>query len=153
MASSAKAEGYATASPAHTFATITTADPTRFYPRHGIIPGVVTVSDQTGAWDAAGQRRVLALSDGGTFVERTREVDAPRRFTYQLTDFTGRFGGLVAFADAEWDFDAAVEGTRVRWRYTFHAQPKRGWIVRLIVKLAWARYMRRVLPGLLAEAG
>ena len=59
----------------------------------------------------------------------------------------------MAFADAEWDFDAAVEGTRVRWRYTFHAQPKRGWIVRLIVKLAWARYMRRVLPGLLAEAG
>jgi hypothetical protein len=71
--------------------------------------------------------------------------------TYHLADFTGFFGNLVAFADAEWDFDAAVEGTRVRWTYTFHAQPQRGWVVRMMVVLFWARYMRRVLPGLIDE--
>ena len=107
--------------------------------------------DQTGAWDAVGQSRTLELSDGSTVVERLTVVDAPRRFAYRLSDFTGPFGGLVAFAEAEWDFDAAVEGTRIRWTYSFHAQPKRGWIVRLIVRLFWARYMKKVLPGFIAE--
>jgi hypothetical protein len=151
MSSSAKAEGFAPAKPDRTFAIMTTSDPTRFYPKSGPLPAVVEVTDQTGAWDAVGRSRKLTLSDGGTFVERITTADAPRRFAYQLNDFTGFFGNLVAFAEAEWDFDASVEGTRVRWTYTFHAQPKRGWIVRLIVKLLWGRYMKKVLPGLTDE--
>jgi hypothetical protein len=151
MASSAKVEGFAPAKPDRTFAIMTPSDPSRFYPKFGPIPAIVKVDDQTGGWDAVGQSRKLTLSDGGTIVERLRVVDAPRKFSYQLTDFTGFFGNLVAFADAEWDFDASVEGTRIRWTYTFHAQPKRGWIVRLVVKLAWGPYMKRVLPGLVDE--
>ncbi|CAN5553549.1 hypothetical protein BH09ACT4_BH09ACT4_19510 [soil metagenome] len=151
MASSAKVEGFAPAKPDRTFAIMTPSDPTRFYPKTGLIPGIVKVHDQTGAWDAVGQSRKLILSDGGTVIERLKVVDSPRRFAYQLTDFTGFFGNLVAFADAEWDFDASVEGTRIRWTYTYHAQPKRGWIVRLVVALARAPYMKKVLPGLIAE--
>ena len=151
MASTARAEGFAPAKPDRTFAIMTPSDPTRFYPKFGPIPAIVRVDDQTGAWDGVGQSRKLTLSDGGTVVERLKIVDVPRRFAYQLTDFTGFFGTLVAFADAEWDFDASVEGTRIRWTYRFHAQPKRGWIVRLMVRLAWAPYMKRVLPGLIDE--
>lgn len=151
MSSSAKAEAYAPAKPDRTFAIMTPSDPTRFYPKFGPIPAIVKVEDQTGAWDAEGQSRKLTLSDGGTLVERLTLVDAPRRFTYRLSDFTGFFANLVAFAEAEWDFDASIEGTRVRWTYTYHAQPKRGWIVRLIVVLFWSRYMKRVLPGLIEE--
>lgn len=151
MSTSARAEGFASAKPSATFAILTPSDPTRFYPKYGPLPAVVEVRDQTGPWDAAGQSRTLVLGDGSTVVERLRVVDAPRRFAYQLTDFTGGFGSLVAFADAEWDFDASVEGTRIRWRYTFHAQPKRGWVVRLIVGLLWSRYMKRVLPRLIDE--
>ena len=127
------------------------ADPTRFYPKFGPIPAIVKREDQTGDWDAVGQSRKLTLGDGGTFVERLKTVDAPRRFAYELNDFTGFFGNLVAFADAEWDFDAAVEGTRIRWTYTYHAQPKRGWIVRLVVVLFFSRYMKKVLPLLIDE--
>jgi hypothetical protein len=151
MASTARAEGFAPAKPDRTFAILTPSDPTRFYPRFGPIPAIVRVDDQTGDWDAVGQSRRLTLSDGGTLIERLKVVDPPRRFAYQLTDFTGFFGNLVAFAEAEWDFDANVEGTRIRWTYTFHAQPKRGWIVRLVVVLWWGRYMRRVLPLLIDE--
>lgn len=151
MASTARVEGFAPAKPDRTFAIMTPSDPTRFYPRFGPIPAVVKLEDQTGDWDAVGQSRRLTLSDGGTFIERLKVVEPPRRFAYQLTDFTGFFGTLVAFADAEWDFDANVEGTRIRWTYTFHAQPKRGWIVRLIVVLWWGRYMKRVLPALIDE--
>lgn len=151
MATSAKAEGFAPAKPDRTFAILTQSDPVRFYPRYGLLPAVVEVRDQTGGWDAPGQSRTLILGDGSTVVERLRVVDAPRRFAYQLTDFTGFFGELVAFADAEWDFDASIEGTRIRWTYTFHAQPKRGWVVRLIVRVLWSRYMKRVLPALVDE--
>jgi hypothetical protein len=151
MASTARAEGFAPAGPDRTFAIVTPSDPTRFYPRSGPLPAVVAVRDQTGAWDAVGQSRTLELSDGSTVVERLTVVDPPRRFAYRLADFTGSFGGLVAFAEAEWDFDANARGTRIRWNYSFHAQPKRGWIVRLIVRLFWGRYMKRVLPGLIAE--
>jgi hypothetical protein len=151
MASTARAEGFAPAKPDRTFAILTPSDPTRFYPRFGPIPAIVRVDDQTGDWDAVGQSRRLTLSDGGALIERLKVVDPPRRFAYQLTDFTGFFGNLVAFAEAEWDFDANVEGTRIRWTYTFHAQPKRGWIVRLVVVLWWGRYMRRVLPLLIDE--
>lgn len=151
MATSAKAEGTAPAKPDRTFVIVTRADPSQFYPAFGPLPAVAEVRDQTGAWDAVGQSRTLRLSDGGTLVERVKVVEAPRRFSYQLADFTGAFGNLVAFADSEWDFDAAVDGTRIRWTYTFHAQPKRGWIVRLIVRLFWAPYMKRVLAGLIAE--
>jgi hypothetical protein len=153
MASTARAEGFAPAGPDRTFAIVTPADPTRFYPKYGPLPGVVAVRDQTGAWDAVGQSRTLELSDGSTVVERLTVVDPPRRFAYRLADFTGPFGGLVAFAEAEWDFDAAAKGTRIRWTYSFHAQPKRGWVVRLIVRLFWARYMKKVLPGFIAEVG
>lgn len=151
MASSARAQGFAPANPDRTFAILTPSDPARFYPKYGPLPAVVAVHDQTGAWDAAGQTRTLELSDGSTVVERLTEVSPPRRFAYRLSDFTGTFGGLVAFAEAEWDFDAAAEGTRIRWTYTFHAQPKRGWIVRLIVRMFWRPYMKRVLPGLIDE--
>jgi hypothetical protein len=153
MASTARAEGFAPARPDRTFAIVTPSDPTQFYPKFGPLPAVVAVRNQTGAWDAVGQSRTLELSDGSTLVERLTIVDAPRRFAYRLSDFTGTFGSLVAFAEADWDFDASVQGTRIRWSYAFHAQPKRGWIVRLIVRLYWGRYMKRVLPGLVAEVG
>jgi len=151
MASSARAEGFAPAKPDRTFAIVTPSDPTRFYPKYGPLPAVVAVRNQTGAWDAPGQSRTLELSDGSTVVERLTLVEPPRRFAYRLSDFTGTFGNLVAFAEAEWDFDASVEGTRIRWTYSYHAQPKRGWIVRVIVRVFWARYMKKVLPGLIAE--
>lgn len=151
MASTARAEGFAPAPPDRTFAIVTPSDPSSFFPKFGPLPAVVAVRNQTGAWDAVGQSRTLELSDGSTVVERLTVVDSPRRFAYRLSDFTGMFGSLVAFAEAEWDFDASIEGTRIRWTYAFHAQPKRGWVVRLIVRLFWARYMKRVLPGFVAE--
>lgn len=151
MASSAKAEGYAPAPPKQTFEIVVPADLTRFFLGYGPVPAVAGVSEQTGAWDAAGQSRRVALSDGGSLIERLTAVDAPRRFAYRLTDFTGAFARLMAYAEADWDFVADVEGTRIRWTYTFHAQPKRGWILRIFVRLFWARYMRRVLAALIDE--
>src|SRR5690606_6328734 len=112
MASSARAEGYAPAPAKRAYQLVTGGDPVRFYPRSGPLPGVGRGEDASGAWDAPGQSRKLVLSDGGTVVERLTEVDAPRVFRYRLTDFTGSFAALVAYAEADWDFVVATPGTR-----------------------------------------
>ena len=151
--SGATVTAVAPADPAQTFAIMTPVDPARFYPRFRVIPATTAVRDQTGAWDAPGQTRTLLLADGSSVVENLREVDAPHRFVYELTDFTGVFGRLVDHARAEWLFDAAGSGTRVRWTYVFFAKPGRAAIVAAIVKLAWGAYMTKVMPGLIAEVG
>jgi hypothetical protein len=143
----------APAGPERTFDVLTVSDPARFYPRFRVIPAVVAVTDQTGAWDAAGQTRTLHLSDGSQVVETTTDVERPGFFAYELTDFTRVFGPLVDHARAEWRFEAADGGTRITWSYTFFGRPGRGWIVGLIVRGAWIAYMRRVIVGLVDEVG
>lgn len=147
----ATVQAIAPADPARTFDVLTPSDPARFYPRFRVIPAVVSVTDQSGDWDAVGQTRTLHLSDGSTVVETTTGVARPGLFAYELTRFTKVFGPLVDHARAEWRFDAADGGTRITWSYTFFGRPGRGWIVWLIVRSAWAAYMRRVIVGLVDE--
>jgi hypothetical protein len=149
--SRATVEGVARASLDQTWAIATPLTPVGFYPKFGPLPAVLEVRDQTGAWDAAGQSRQLMLSDGGSVVETTVEVDAPRRFVYELSRFQKLFGRLVSGARAEWEFTVVPGGTNIRWTYTFHPYPSGRLPVALIVRLAWGPYMRRVLPGIIAE--
>lgn len=152
MSSSASASAFVPVDPARTFATLTPSDPTRFYPRFGPIPAVVGVDASSSDWDRVGLRRTLRLSDGASVVETITRVDDPDRFCYRLTEFTGVFGALVAHADADWRFEPEGSGTRIVWRYSYTAKPGRALPVGLIVRLFWAPYMQRVLPGLVVEA-
>jgi Polyketide cyclase / dehydrase and lipid transport len=154
--SSSTVQAIAPADPARTFDILTPSDPSRFYPKFRVIPATIAVENQTGAWDAVGQTRTLKLSDGSSVVETTKVVERPGLFAYELTDFTKVFGPLVDHARAEWHFDPAEEdghsgGTRITWTYTFFGRPGRGWIVALIIKFAWAAYMRKVIVGLVDE--
>ena len=135
------------------FKRLTQHDPTKFYPKSGVLPAVVEVRDQTGGWDAAGQTRTIVLSDGGTLVETLRSVEAPL-FAYDLTRFTGLFGLLVANARSEWTVladDDDGERSTIVWRYSFTSRPGRGLLIAAIVRLAWAPYMRQVLPAIAAS--
>ena len=147
---SASASAVVAAPPPHVFGRLLAHDPARFYPRSGIIPAVTAVHDATGSWDAAGRTRRLEQSDGGSVLETIRVVEAPARFAYDLTDFRGFFGVLVAGAHAEWRLSRADGGTRIHWTYSFTARPGRGPVVAAIVRLAWAGHMRRVLPPIAA---
>jgi hypothetical protein len=115
------------------------------------VPAVLEVRNQTGEWDAPGQTRQLMLSDGGWVIEHTKVVEPSALFAYELTDFQKVFGVLVEFARAEWVYSPEGDGTRIRWTYTFHARRGAGLALTAIVRLAWAPYMRRVLPGIAAE--
>lgn len=128
-------------------------DPTVYYPKFGPLPAVTAVEDQSGPWTIVGQTRRLELSDGGSVVETITDADSPTLFAYDLSDFQRLFGRLVTGARAEWRFERESDGTRIRWSYEFHPKRGRRWIVALIVRLWWARYMQRVLPRIAADAG
>jgi hypothetical protein len=115
-----------------------------------VLPGVVEVRDQHGAWDAVGQTRTLVLSDGGT-VKETLRVVAPPLFAYDLSAFTGFFGRLVASGRSEWRVADDAAGSVIGWTYTFTAKPGWGFAVAAIMRLAWAPYMRKVLPAIAAS--
>jgi hypothetical protein len=125
--------------------------PVGLYPRSGLLPGVVEVRDQSGDWDAAGQTRQLMLSDGGSVIEHTTDVDRQQFFAYNLSDFQKIFGVMVESARAEWTFTTAPNGTLIRWQYTFHARRGYGLPLAAIITFLWGPYMARVLPGIVAE--
>jgi Polyketide cyclase / dehydrase and lipid transport len=141
----------ARATPERCFAVLAPIDPTLYYPKYGPLPAVTGVRNQSGSWDTRGRTRTLDLSDGGFVVETITRVDASRNFDYELSNFQKLFGVLVSSALAEWSFEPVGGGTNIHWAYSFHARPGRGWIVKLIVGLWWAPYMRRVLPPIIAE--
>jgi len=126
-------------------------DPAGYYPSYGPLPAVVGVRDQSGDWRTPGHERTLELSDGGFVIERLTDASSPTFFAYDLRDFQKLFGGLVSGARAEWSFERIAEGTSIRWTYAFHPRPGRRWIVALIVRVAWAPYMKRVLARIAAE--
>ena len=61
------------------------------------------------------------------------------------------FGGLVAFAEAEWDFDADARAPESDGPTRSTRSRSAAGSSALIVRLFWARYMKKVLPGLIAE--
>ncbi len=141
----------ATASLDRTWDVATMHTPVGLYPKAGLLPAVVEVRDQTGDWDAVGQTRQLMLSDGGSVIEHTTNVDRLEFFAYNLTDFQKVFGVMVESARAEWTFTPAPNGTLIRWRYTFHSKSGYGLPLAAIIKFLWGPYMERVLPGIVLE--
>jgi hypothetical protein len=67
--------------------------------------------------------------------------DAPGQ-TRQLMLSDG--GWVIEHTDVE-------GGTRIHWSYSFFPNRGTGPLLGLIVKLLWAPYMKRVLPGIVAE--
>jgi hypothetical protein len=147
---SASASAHVAAPPSSVFPRLTQHDATKFYPKSGVLPAVVEVRDQTGGWDAAGQTRTLVLSDGGSLTETLRSADEPL-FAYDLTDFTGLFGLIVDHARSEWRVVADGSGSSIAWTYAFTSKRGWGWVVGAILRLAWAPYMRKVLPPIAAS--
>lgn len=135
-----------------TWEVLTPIDPSRFYPKFGVIPATVAVREQTGPWNVVGQSRKLMLGDGGQVVETITDVEQPSFFAYELTEFHKLFKLLVDHARAEWRFTEQDSGTLVSWTYTFYARPRWGWALKLIVARAWEPYMRSVLPEIVHEA-
>jgi hypothetical protein len=59
--------------------------PTLFRRWYGPIPPISRVLNQTGDWDAVGQTRTVALTEGGSIREELTHIDAPYSFTLSVT--------------------------------------------------------------------
>jgi hypothetical protein len=121
--------------------------PVQFYPAFGPLPAVVEVVGQPETWDTVGYTRTLRLSDGGSVVETITD-STPQFFAYDLSEFQRVLGGLVSGARAEWTFTPAGSGTNIHWSYVFFPLAGRAFLVRAIIRLFWAPYMRRVLGAI-----
>ncbi len=118
---------------------------------YGVIPPIKEVREQTGAWDAAGQTRVIVMVGGGSVREELTSVDPPRSFDYTLSGIKGPLAPLVRSVDGRWSFAPAGDETTVTWQWTMH--PRSGLSAPLLPFFAkmWQGYARVVLEKLAAQ--
>lgn len=124
--------------------------PTLFNRWYGPFPPIREVRGQTGAWDAAGQTRIVHLAGGATMREELTSVDPPRSFGYRLGEVTGPMAVLVDHVLGEWLFTPAAGGTEITWRWDIHPKsPRTAWALPVLGRL-WKGYARRALGNLSA---
>lgn len=128
------------------FDTIAPIDLSAIFDRWLFIPGVDGVSDQSGAWDAAGQTRTVNLDDGTSVQEELTSIERPSSFGYRVGPFPGPLGLLASSAEGEWQFSEGTDGkTQIEWTYRFHPAKGRSVPVRLLIAPAWRGYAQRAL--------
>lgn len=136
------------ASPAKTLAAALAMDPAKFVRARGLLPGVKSVSGQTGAWSAPGQTRQLTLTNGAR-AEETLIALEPAGYRYRIARFTGLFSAIVKEAHARFDVTPRGDGSMLRWTYEF--QPTGGLsaaILSFLVDSQWNAYMDAALARL-----
>lgn len=124
--------------------------PTLFHRWYGPFPPISEVREQTGAWDAAGQTRVVHLAGGAGMREELTSVDPPRSFGYRLSEISGPMALLVDHIIGEWIFAPAAGGTEITWRWDI--RPRSALTARALPVLGrmWKGYARRALCDLSA---
>jgi hypothetical protein len=124
--------------------------PTLFHRWYGPFPPIKEVREQTGAWDAVGQTRLVRLAGGASMREELTSVDPPRSFGYRLSQVTGPMALLVDHVLGEWIFAPAGGGTDITWRWDIHPRsPLTAWALPLFGTM-WKSYARRALCDLSA---
>lgn len=115
--------------------------------RYGPLPPITRV-EQDGAWATTGQVRTIHTSDGGEMREELTSVDAPHRFTYELTPQGGPMKPLVARVEGEWRFEPVGTGCRITWSWTIHPTSAAAGVGLPVLRRFWLGYARRALDHL-----
>ena len=118
--------------------------------RWGPIPGVRETRELSGPWDTRGSTRTVVLADGHTAREEVLVWERPVRFAYRVSNLDGIFGRQFDFAVGGWEFSGDEQASEFSWTYTFHGASG---LMRLVVPLAWARYMAGCADRCVALAG
>ncbi|TAJ49807.1 MAG: hypothetical protein EPO52_02350 [Herbiconiux sp.] len=150
--------GETTASAGEAFDRVVPRDDSTLFLRYLVLPGVVGITDATGAWDTPGRRRTVHLSDGSSFREEIVQFDRPGEqgpvgaFRYRITGYTKLLARLVSDAEADWYYEPSAGGSRIRWRYGFRPLRGRSFVVRWLIGPIWSSYMRRSMVRCVAVA-
>ena len=130
-----------------TFETIVPIDVPTIMPGYGPLPAVMGVENQTGKWDGVGQTRVVRLADETTAREEITLYQAPSRFGYSVSDWSGALKFLARAAKSEWRFDEISPiKTRISWNYAFAPRSMwTAWLLLPIVQGLWRGAMKQAL--------
>jgi hypothetical protein len=122
-------------------------DLTSIFTGYGPLPAVIGIKNQTGAWDGAGQTRIVLLSDGSSAQEILTKYERPNYFSYTVSGFTGALRLLITSANGEWWFSTTSLGqTRIKWRYAFNARSALAVpVLWFITNVLWRNYMHKAL--------
>ena len=129
------------------FEIIVPIDVPTIMPGYGPLPAVTGVENQTGKWDAIGQTRTVRLADETTAREEITNYEAPNRFDYTVSDWSGAMKFLTRHAKSEWSFrEIAAHQTRITWRYTFAPRSIwTAWLLLAATQLVWRGAMKQAL--------
>ncbi len=129
------------------FEIIVPIDVPTIMPGYGPLPAVTGVENQTGKWDAVGQTRVVRLTDETTAREEITLYEAPQRFGYKVSDWSGALKFLARAAQSEWNFrEIAPAQTQITWNYAFAPRsPWTAWLLWLAVQGLWRGAMKGAL--------
>lgn len=120
-----------------------------FVRRYGPIPPIVGADQDDGAeWGTVDQIRTIRLGDGGSMRERLTVVDAPDRFSYEITGITGPMKGLAERIDGTWAFEPVGSGCRITWSWTIHAKSSASALVLPAFGRIWKGSARQTLDRL-----
>ena len=130
-----------------TFETIVPIDVPTIMPGYGPLPAATGVENQTGNWNAVGQTRTVRLADSTTAREEITLYEAPNRFGYKVSDWSGAMKFLARHAKSEWSFrEIAPNQTRITWRYAFAPRSIwTTWLLLAVVQLLWRGAMKQAL--------
>ncbi|SDH48282.1 SRPBCC family protein [Agrococcus jejuensis] len=130
---------------------------TGFFDRgHRMLPAIVGALDLVGSgrWGTTvGRSRRIALADETSMVETLREVDAPRRAAYTMSDLTGPFALLFRGVLGEWTFAPATGGTLVTWRWRLQPRNPIGTLVTPLIASMWQGYAAKALERIQQTLG
>jgi Polyketide cyclase / dehydrase and lipid transport len=118
-----------------------------FSRRYGPLPPI-SGTLQDGQWSTPGQTRVVRTTDGGSMREELLSVDAPRSFTYVLTEVEGPLKPLAVSVDGAWEFEPVGSGCRITWSWTIHPRSAGAALVLPIIGRLWQGYARQSLDQL-----
>ncbi len=115
---------------------------------YGPIPPIKEVLGQTGAWEAAGQTRIVRLTGGGSMREELTSIEPPQSFGYRLTEITGPLAPLVRFVEGRWQFSPTATGTTVTWRWIIRPRSALAAPAMPVLGRLWKGYAQRALAQL-----
>ena len=80
--------------------------------------------------------------------EELLSVDAPRSFSYELTEVEGPLKPLAVSVDGAWTFEPVGSGCRITWSWTIHPRSSAAGLVLPLLGRLWQGYPRQALDQL-----
>lgn len=128
--------------------TIEVALPAIFRRWYGPIGPVRSADGNYDTWGTVGQTRVIRQVGGGSMTEELVSVDAPRSFTYRLTDIAGPLAPLVKHIDGRWEFAPAGTGTEITWTWRVFPTSRAASVAMPVFAGLWRGFARQGLEDL-----